>query len=146
MHDLKQKHVNSAENVKVFPLGCLTLPETFMTCVLEDDLLSFMTTDQTVQQYGQTFADPIFPFVNTHLPLETELCVALVKGIWCRCVFLKLLGTSKKATVYAVDYGVITTVEIDDVLVSRKKKKNTKVLSNVWSIFISFTANVPLYC
>lgn len=127
VHDLKQKHVN-ATNIDIFVLGCATLPDTLMTCILASDIELFLAMDLVVQDYGANAKDPMFPFVNPHLPFESELCVGLVRGIWCRCMFIERIGNSKEALVYAFDYGIITSIDVDDILVNKKKAEETHIL------------------
>lgn len=116
VHDLQPKKVN-ATNVCIIPLGWQSLPDNLMACILEEDLRCFESIQQAVQIYGESPTDPHTPFIDSHLPFETELCVALVQGNWCRCMFIELLGDTKMGRVFALDYGIIALVEVDNIRV-----------------------------
>lgn len=114
VHDLEHKYIDGTD-MEVYPLGCVTLPEKLVTCLLVEDLDDFMKMDYAVQLYGENSKDPF-------LPCETELCVAKVHDVWCRCIFIQLLGTTKKALVYNLDYGVISSIDVDDIRVNEEKR------------------------
>lgn len=101
--------------MNVYALG-YDLPENLVTCLLIDDLQNFAKMDKDVQFYGsQNEMDPF-------LPVETELCVGKIDGVWYRCIFVQLLGTSKKAIVYCFDYGIISSIDVDDIRVNYREK------------------------
>lgn len=127
VHDLRRKMV-TAINVKIVPIAWRTLPNNLMTCILEEDLQRFLEMDQALQVFGETSTDPRLPFVDPHLPYPTELCMALVQGNWCRSVFIELYGTSKVASVYALDYGIIASVDVDDIRVRVKRLSTTYIV------------------
>lgn len=113
VHDLSRKKVFEKTNFGIYPLGSATLPENLVSCILDKDIESFLKMDREVQMYGENIS------TDPYLPFEREVCVALINDIWCRCLFIQLMGSTKKGMVFSIDYGVIILIDVDDIRVSR---------------------------
>lgn len=105
VHDLHQKKVNE-NNANICVLGINTLPENYIACVLQSDLGALSRIDQNVQTFGAKCE-----FMVPYLPMETEICIAKHASIWYRCMFVKLLGSTKTALVYSLDFGDFLKVD-----------------------------------
>lgn len=117
IHSLKHYRLEG-QNVMLTVLGCKTLPENSIVVTLgySCNMYLFNGYDMAVQDVGCWFQG-----AQPYLPEPKELC--LVKdnsNKWYRAVFVKH-RQNNKCFVYAIDYGVFFTAQLDDVRVSIKK-------------------------
>lgn len=115
LEDLNQKVVN-ATNVDILAIGPERIYENYVTCILKEDVDTFMNDDAATQAFGLSVKN-----APAYKPKVKELCIVEIKEpegkIWYRCQYQQEL-VDDHAQVYCIDYGKIERVRTNNIRVS----------------------------